>query len=111
MHDAGTDPLSPLARQIIKAAPYDKLVVHDDPGPEAKLLEGVSADRLLAVPLKNPAAAYAMLAGLYLRLDDLHRSHEIAQKSPEHLLAAAPFLHQNPSKTSLEVHSVENMEN
>jgi hypothetical protein len=111
MHDPGTDTLSPLAVQIIKAAQYDRLVVHDEPSPAATLLEGVTPSQLLAVPVSNLAAAFAMLAGLWLLVDDLHRSHTIAQTSPKDLLRSAPLVHQTGEKRSLNTLSMESMEN
>jgi len=104
MHVPGTDPLSPLANQIIKAAPYDKLVVNDGPATEVRIPDGVTPDQLLTVPIKSQSAAFAMLAGLFLRVDDLTRAHEIAS-------ADALNLHRNPKKTGLNVLPVESVEN
>jgi hypothetical protein len=102
MHDPGTNPLSQLAHELINSATYDKLT------PESRRASfTTSPEQLLALPVANPAAAWAMLAGLYLWHDDLERSHEIAQKSPSDL---ALFPHQTPSKTALKVQSVESVQ-
>lgn len=102
MHDPGTDPLSQLAHQLINSAKYDKLTTQCRRASFTR-----SPELLLTVPVVNPAAAWAMLAGLYLRNDDLEQSHEIAQKSPPDF---APFPHQTPSKTGLKVQSVETVQ-
>jgi hypothetical protein len=83
-----TDLLSPLSRDILGASPnaYARLTVTGPtPANAKKLLDGVTPDQLLTVPVVNPAAAYAMLAGLWLWHDALHECHEIAQKSPDDL--------------------------
>ena len=86
MHDPGTDPLSPLARQVIASATYEKLTVDGGASDAAALLEGVTPDQLLVAPAKNRVAGFAMLAGLWLWADELDRGHTIAQKSPGELL-------------------------
>jgi hypothetical protein len=104
MHDPGIDPLSPLAKQIIKAAAYDKLIVNDGAAPNPTLLKGVTSDQLLIVPMKSQVAGFAMLAGLFLRVADLARRHEIAS-------ADALNLHRKAEKTSVNVLSVESVGN
>jgi hypothetical protein len=96
MTDPGTDALSPLAWQIIKARPdaYQKLVVTGRVPAEArKLLDSILPAQLLAVPIASSAAAHAMLAGLWLWHDGLDECHKIAQQSPQHLAEMATTLH------------------
>jgi hypothetical protein len=90
MHDPGTDPLSPLARQVINAGKYEKLTVDGAPSDEANQLEGVTPEQLLVVPVTNRVAGFAMLAGLWLWAEDLEHSHMISQKSPDELLRTGP---------------------
>ena len=104
MNDPGTDPLSPLASDLVRArasSAYQKLVVRGPtPADAQRLLADVSPEQLLAVPVASYPHACAMLAGLWLWHDGLHECHAVAQKSPEDLrppgtlLAAssAPFL-------------------
>src|SRR5277367_1162697 len=77
------DGVSALARNLLKldaAVAYQKLVVDGDGNPEAKdMLEMVSPDQLLSVPIRRPDNAKAMLAGLWLWHDWLDQSHEISQ--------------------------------
>jgi hypothetical protein len=68
--------LSQKARDLVRDASYSELV----PQPRAATFS-ISPPELLSVPVANRAAAFAMLAGLYLRHDDLDRCHEIAQQS------------------------------
>ena len=112
MHDPGTDPLSPLAKKIIEAGSYGALVVTSEDSKLAReLLEDVTPDRLLAVPVKDPVAAYAMLGALWLWHDALNESHAIVQKSPDDLHRAALNLHSKGSKTGLNVLPVQSVEN
>ena len=88
-----TDPLSPLASELIRHEPgaYAKLVVlGSTPAAARTLLADVTAEQLLAVPLKSHIAASAMLAGLWLWHDALSECHHIAQKDPEELAAPRP---------------------
>jgi len=103
MAEPGTDPLSPLAHDIIKAATYEKLVVAQDILSE--LLSKVTPDQLLTVPIKSYPHAYAMLAGLWLWHDCLDESHKISQIEPHGIP------HGKPSRSSLNVRSVESVEN
>ena len=80
---------------------YEALVVEDGTSTLAsELLDSVAPDQLLIAPVISPVAAYAMLAGLWLWHDGLSECHEIVQKSPEQLIAAALNLHSKPPKTS-----------
>jgi hypothetical protein len=88
MHDPGTDPRSELVNKVLATSTYDQLV--PDAGPPAaarEMLRGATPEQLLIVPLAEAAAGDAMLAGLWLWVDGLHESHEIAQKSPDELAA------------------------
>ncbi len=79
----GTDPLSPLAHEIMQADPtaYTRLVVQGGaPAIARKLLDIVSPEQLLAVPVQSESAASAMLAGLWLWHDGLDQSHRISQQ-------------------------------
>lgn len=88
MHDPGTDPRSELVTKILASATYEALVPQDGPTEAGRdLLRGATPEQLLIVPLADVAAGYAMLAGLWLWVDGLHESHEIAQKSPADLAA------------------------
>jgi hypothetical protein len=98
MQDPGTDPLSPLARKIIAAGDYAQLVVTNESPAARELLGKATPDQLLIVPVKDYAAASAMLAALWLRHDALNTAHEIVQQSPEKLMAAAPLGHPNPGE-------------
>jgi hypothetical protein len=74
--------LSPLAVSILHAAgdAYQKLVVKGaTPEPAKKLLANVKPAQLLALPVKSPPDASAMLGGLWLWHDALHECHEIVQ--------------------------------
>lgn len=81
-----TDPLSPLAHEIIKAGSYTQIVV-DGPAPAAgrALLDDITPDQLLTVPITSYPHAAAMLAGLWLWHDGLDECHRIAQKQPADL--------------------------
>src|SRR5688500_14776191 len=83
MPDLDIASLSPRARQILEAAgsnPYSRLVVSGAAASRAgHLLRGVTPDQLLSVPVKDRAAADAMLAGLWLWHDALDESHTISQ--------------------------------
>ena len=77
-----TDVRSALAVRIMQANPraYERVVVEDAaPALARELLDGVTPDQLLAVPVKDSAAAKAMLAGLWLYHDGLEESHRISQ--------------------------------
>jgi hypothetical protein len=90
MHDPGTDPRSELVTKVLATHTYDALVPEDGPTPAGReLLRGVTPEQLLIVPLADVAAGYAVLAGLWLWVDGLHESHEIAQQSPSALAARA----------------------
>jgi hypothetical protein len=82
MERAAADPLSPLAQQLIRAAPdgYRKLTVAD-PSPAAapKLLGSVTPAQLLTAPVTASSAGEALLAGLWLWHDCLDESHTISQ--------------------------------
>ena len=82
--DNKPDFLSPLAATILRGGggtdAYSKLTVDTGTSPRAKeLLGGVTPAQLLTVPVRDVAAANAMLAGLWLWHDALHECHEIAQ--------------------------------
>jgi hypothetical protein len=95
--DQHPDFLSPLCRQIMDAATYDKLVVHGaTPTKARELLDGVTPEQLFTVPIDSLGHAYAMLAGLWLLHDALHESHELAQAD----LLPHAIPHAKPSKLS-----------
>ena len=76
------DARSPLAVKIIESNPhaYESLVVEGGtPATARELLEGVAPVQLLAAPVKSPAYANALLAGLWLWHDGLEESHRISQ--------------------------------
>lgn len=108
------DVQSPLAIKIMSANlhAYEALVVEGGtPAFAHEQLDGVQPEQLLGVPGASSVAAYAMLAGLWLWHDGLKECHEIVQKSPNDLLAAALNLHSKPSETSSKVPSVQSVEN
>lgn len=83
-----TDPLSPLASDLFRkhADVYQKLVVAGGTPAEAHaLLDGVTFDQMLAVPIVSRSHAAAMLCGLWLWHDGLSESHEISQQTPEQI--------------------------
>jgi hypothetical protein len=87
-----TDILSPLASDLVRKHPaaYQKLVVAGTAPPETRiLLDGVTPEQLLAVPVRSVVAAGAMLCGLWLWHDGLEECHRIAQQSPEDLRRTA----------------------
>jgi hypothetical protein len=82
MKAAAADPLSPLAQQLIRAAPdgYRKLTVAGPPSAAArKLLGNVTPAQLLTAPVTSSSAGQALLAGLWLWHDCLDESHTISQ--------------------------------
>jgi hypothetical protein len=82
-----------LAIKIMNANPhaYEKLVVEGgSPTLADELLKGVQPDQLLTEPAVSPAAADAMLAGLWLWHDGLDESHTISQSLPD---ATGSFWH------------------
>ena len=80
MPDAATDRLSKLARDIIKAATYEKLTVNVGAAAKARqMLDGVTPEQLLAAVVKSKEHADAMLAGLWLWHDGLDECHRIVQ--------------------------------
>jgi hypothetical protein len=82
MADYDTDACSPVAHEILSANPhaYERLVVSGGTPSEAKqLLETIKPLQLLRSPVKSPAYADAMLAGLWLWHDGLEESHRISQ--------------------------------
>jgi hypothetical protein len=93
MPEPATDPLSALAHDLIKRTPgaYERLTV-TGPAPQSahSLLDRVTPDQLLAVPIHSPVNASAMLAALWLWHDSLDECHRIVQKEPEDLDSAAP---------------------
>ena len=87
-----SDPLSPLARQLIESGSYNLLVAPSRAPAEARrLLDGVTPDQLLTTPVATPAAARALLAALWLRHDGLHECHNVVQKSPDDRSLSAPL--------------------
>lgn len=87
------DLLSPLGRQLLDAHPaaYEALVAPSHtPAQAIERLRNVKPAQLLARPAVDDAAAYAVLAGVWLWHDGLHECHEIVQKSPAELRSAAP---------------------
>lgn len=90
MSDPGTDPLSALARTILRARPdayRDLLGPREAPRDSFDLLENVTPAQLFDRPIRSTAAAYAVLAGLWLWHDGLYECHTIVQKEPDELLA------------------------
>jgi len=88
------DARSPLALRILNANlhAYEALVVKGGtPALARELLAGVEPEQLLAMAAESPAAAYAMLAGLWLWHDGLGECHEIVQQSSEDSPSAALF--------------------
>src|SRR5208282_517235 len=82
MADYDTDACSPVAHEILSANPhaYEKLVVPGGtPSVAKQLLETIKPLQLLRSPVKSPAYADAMLAGLWLWHDGLEESHRISQ--------------------------------
>src|SRR5208282_2389775 len=82
MADYDTDACSPVAHEILSANPhaYEKLVVPGGtPSVAKQLLETIKPLQLLRSPVKSPAYADAMLAGLWLWHDGLGESHRISQ--------------------------------
>lgn len=80
MPDAATDRLSTLAREIIKAATYEKLAVNGGAPVKARqMLDGVAPEQLLTAPVKSKEHADAMLGGLWLWHDALDECHRIVQ--------------------------------
>jgi hypothetical protein len=77
-----TDPLSPLARRLLKLDPaaYDQLVPEGGGNDTARdLLASTQPADLVAGKLARPDEAKAMLAGLWLYFDWLDESHRISQ--------------------------------
>jgi hypothetical protein len=77
-----SDPLSSLARQILKLIPnpYTKLVVETEGPPEArKLLQTATPDNLLIGVHKNADESKSLLCALWLYHDFLDESHRISQ--------------------------------
>ncbi len=104
MNTPGINPVSPRLHELLQAVPhaYEKLVVDGQTPPgNRKLLEGITPDELLSVPVKSRAHAYAMLAGVWLWLDGLAEAHEIAQADPRNLIAPIQSPQENSSKLSL----------
>jgi hypothetical protein len=96
--------LSPLAHRLIEAGSYDLLVAPSRaPAQAHELLDGVTPDQLLTVPVVTPAAAHALLAALWLRHDGLHECHEIVQKSPDDPFFSARYPHGNARNTGQNV--------
>jgi hypothetical protein len=93
MPDPATNPLSALAHDLIKRSPsaYQKLTV-TGPAPQTAhtLLDRVTPDQLLAVPIRSLVNASAMLAALWLWHDGLDECHRCVQKDPEDLDPASP---------------------
>jgi hypothetical protein len=82
MESAAADPLSPLAQELVRAAPdgYRKLTVSGaSPGAARKLLGNLRPAQLLTVPVASSSAGEALLAGLWLWHDCLEESHMISQ--------------------------------
>jgi len=77
------DTLSPLAHNLLKLhrqTAYTKPVVKGRGDDDARAaLELVGADQLISTPIRKPAFARAMLAGLWLWHDWLDESHTISQ--------------------------------
>src|SRR5580704_15011999 len=88
MSETPTDPLTPLARELMHPDPagYQRLVVQDQtPAAATELLGSITADQLVTNPAASRVQGAAMLAGLWLWHDGLTECHRIAQKSPEEL--------------------------
>src|SRR5256885_1727176 len=83
MAEAGTDPLSPLAHELLnlnKPAAYTALVVEGGGNQQAaQALRSLTPANLLTVPLVSRADADALLSGLWLWHDWLDSSHTISQ--------------------------------
>lgn len=102
--------LSPLAHQLIETGGYNLLVAPScAPAKAHDLLDGVRPEQLLTVPSVTPAAAYAMLAALWLRHDGLHECHEVVQKSPDDPFFSALHLHGNARNPKQSVPTVRPM--
>ena len=71
--------------QLQQSADFTRLLVTGDPVPTAAELRDVKPQDLLSKPATDPAAASAMLAGLWILHDDLQVSHEIVQQEPTDL--------------------------
>lgn len=88
------DARSALTVKLMSANPlaYQALVFDGGTPPATReLLQNVQPDQLLSAPPGLPAAAHAMLAGLWLWHDGLDECHRIAQRSPQELEHAAPL--------------------
>jgi hypothetical protein len=97
----GTDPLAPLAHQIIAGGSYTQIVVDSPASPAAHaLLDSVTPDQLLTVPITSYPHAAAMLAGLWLWHDALDECHRIAQKEPADLRGSSSRLGQLGSEST-----------
>ncbi len=81
--DQSLDPLSDLARQILRfnsPAAYTKLVPAGSGSDEIrKVLKDVTPKQLLSVPIKDESEARCILSALYLWHDCLDESHTISQ--------------------------------
>lgn len=80
--DSRPDFLSPTALAILQNRPdaYQQLVVKSPtPAHAHQLLDGVTPEALVTLPIANPSEASAMLGGLWLWHDGLHECHELVQ--------------------------------
>ncbi len=67
---------------------YDELVgPREAPRDSFDLLENLTPAELFEKPVRSTAAAYAVLAGMWLWHDGLHECHAIVQKAPDELLS------------------------
>lgn len=103
MPDPGTDPLSPLAHEIIQgtANAYQKLTVSGGASPAADKLLGMTPEQLLIVPVASYPNAAAMLAAMWLWHDALDECHQIVQKSPADLDPIHPRINQREMTETL----------
>jgi hypothetical protein len=69
------------ALQLHPGTSYSRLLPVDGPGDEARrILADLTAQNVLANPVRSQVDAACVLSALWLWHDDLHRSHEISQQ-------------------------------
>ncbi len=101
----------PIIEQIIALNPLPELSPPHGPSQEVRhLLQGIKLDELFPSPIVSHTAAYACLAGLWLRVDGLEECHQIVQQEPGEILSALN-LHSKASKPLQNMGSVQLVEN